>query len=104
MAPARHTRAIKEGGGQPTHLSPARRPSAFGMLYEQMGSSNLAVFGPAAGRNAAAVVLGHVDFELLDIGAERGLPAGVLFGGVEVVRQLLAVAMAHLPSGGQACL
>ena len=55
-------------------------------------------------RGGGLVVVGHVDLELLGVGALGRLPArdGVL--GVEVVGQVLAVAVADLPAGGEACV
>lgn len=45
------------------------------------------------------MVLSHVDLELFGVGAGGRLPARVLFGMVEVVWQVLALAVAHFPVG-----
>lgn len=47
------------------------------------------------------MVLTHVVFERLAVGLCRRLPSRLFGGRIEVVRQILAVAVAHLPAGGQ---
>lgn len=76
------------------------------MLDEQVGGADLALgaAADATGAGAGAVVLGHVDLELLGVGALGGLPAGLLLLGVEVVGEVLGVAVADLPVGGEAGL
>lgn len=44
---------------------------------------------------------GHVLLELLGVGAGRGFPARDLLDRVEVVGEVLGVAMAHLPARRQ---
>lgn len=51
---------------------------------------------------AVAVVLSHVNLELFGVSAGGRLPARVLFGMVEVVWQVLALAVAHFPVGREA--
>lgn len=63
----------------------------------------LSVTGNTAG-SSGAVVLGHVDLELLGVGAGGWLPAAVLVGRVEVVGQVLRLRVAHFPVGGEAGL
>lgn len=75
------------------------------MLNEQVGSANLALCrGPpcAATKGAGAVVLGHVKLELLGVGALWRLPAGLLLLGVEVVGEVLGVAVADFPARWEA--
>lgn len=69
-----------------------------------MRGSDLSVggIGDFAGTGANAVVGGHVDLELLRVGARGGLPAGVLLVGVEVVGEVLGVGVSNLPAGGKA--
>ena len=50
------------------------------------------------------VVVRHVDLQLLRVCPLGRLPSRDGLLGVEVVRQVLAVAVADLPAGGQACL
>lgn len=50
------------------------------------------------------MVFGHVQLELLRVGAGGRLPARVLLTRVEVVRQILAVAVAHFPARGEASI
>ena len=68
-------------------LLPTARPPAIAMLDEQMGGSDLPILGGAGGGRVGggAVVEGHVGLYLVRVGAGRGLPAGFLGGGVEVV-------------------
>lgn len=74
-----------------------------------MGSADLASVDTSGGIvggscTGGAVVLGHVVLELLGVGAWWGLPAGVAVEAVEVVWQVLGVAVADLPVGGEAGL
>lgn len=64
----------------------------------------LSVTGNTTGGRSRAVVLGHVDLELLGVGAGGRLPATILVGRVEVVRQVLGLRVAHFPVGGEAGL
>ena len=80
------------------HLSPAHGPSALAVLDQEVRRPDLARLG-ALGGGGARVVLGHVVFELLRVGSRRRLPARVLLGRVEVVGEVLAVAVADLPVG-----
>ena len=68
-------------------LLPAARPPAIAVLDEQMGGSDLPILGGAGGGRVGggAVVDGHIGLYLVRVGAGRGLPAGLLGGGVEVV-------------------
>lgn len=47
------------------------------------------------------MVLGHVDLELLGVGAGRRLPSAILVGRVEVVGQVLGLRVAHFPICGE---
>lgn len=47
------------------------------------------------------MVLGHVDLELVDVGARGGLPAGGLGRAVEVVGQVLGLGVADFPVFGE---
>lgn len=87
-----------------TDLSPTRRPPAIGVLNQQVGGTDLPWLAGATLEDAAAMVLCHVELELLDVGALGRLPARILLGRVEVVGQVLAIAVAHLPSRRETCL
>lgn len=69
-----------------------------------MGGADLALVrgAPDSTGGGRAVVLGHVDLELLGVGAGGRLPAAVLLGRVEVVGQVLGLRVAHFPVGGEA--
>ena len=84
-------------------LLPTARPPAIAMLDEQMGRSDLPILGGAGGGRVGggAVVDGHVGLYLFRVGAGRGLPAGFLGGGVEVVGQVLGVGVSDFPLGGE---
>lgn len=73
-----------------------------------MGSADLAGVTASSGlggaRSSGSVVLGHVGLEHLGVGSWWGLPAGVALAAVEVVRQVLGVAVANLPVLGEAGL
>jgi hypothetical protein len=71
------------------------------VLDEQVCGADLPRLG-ALSHQATAVVLGHVKLQLLCVGARRGFPSRVLLCRVEVVRQVLALTVAHLPVGGEA--
>ena len=81
-----------------TDLSPTHGTTRLAVLHQEMGSTNLARL---AARTVCAVgwavVLGHVKLELLRVGAGGRLPAAVLLGGIEVVREVLAVAVSYFP-------
>lgn len=93
------------GEGFLADLFPARGVSALVVLDEQVGGPDLAlghgdVLGlDVAGGGAVAVEVGHVDLELLGVGALGGFPAGNGFFGVEVVGEVFAVAVADFPVG-----
>lgn len=53
--------------------------------------------------SSRAVVLGHVDLELLGVCAGGRLPAAVLLDRVEVVGQVLGLRVADFPVGGETC-
>lgn len=76
------------------------------MFHQQVSGANLAFAASASaavgGASSGTVVLCHVDLELVGIGAWRGLPAAVAVGGVEVVGEVLGLAVAHLPIGREA--
>lgn len=77
------------------------------MFHQQVSGADLALAAAAAsagGARRGAVVLCHVDLELVGVGAWRGLPAAVAVGRVEVVRKVLGLAVAHFPAGGEAGL
>src|SRR6266566_6275600 len=86
-----------------THLSPAHGAAALSVLDEQVGSPDLTRLARLRGHRTR-VVLGHVNLQLLRVRAWGWLPAGRLLGEIEVVGEILAVAVAHLPAGGQARL
>lgn len=44
---------------------------------------------------------GHVPLQLFGVGPLRGLPSRYSFEGIEVVREIFGVAVAHLPTLGQ---
>lgn len=58
-----------------THLAPTGGPAALGMLDQEMGGPDLAWLSAFGWSDGAAVVLGHVDLELLDVGTGWWLPA-----------------------------
>lgn len=93
-------------GPRDLRFPPTGRAAAVGVLDEQMGGADLAAAAETRvrGQHARAVVLPHVRLELLRVGARRRLPARVLGGRVEVVRQILGVGVADLPALGQACV
>lgn len=77
------------------------------MLDEQVRAPDLALVG--AGRavpreGGGGVVVRHVGFEGVGVGAFGGLPAGGFGRGVEVVGQVFGVGVADLPAGGEACV
>jgi hypothetical protein len=87
--------------GADSYLPPTGWSPRLLVLDEQVGGADLARLG-ALSDQAAAVVLGHVELQLLRVGAGGGFPARVLLGRVEVVGQVLALAVAHFPVRGKA--
>ena len=71
------------------------------MLDQQVGSTDFTRCGLRDLAQATAVVFGHVVLELVDIGALGRLPSRRLLGGVEVVGEVLAIAVTHFPVRGQ---
>lgn len=70
------------------------------MFHKQVCGSYLALAASTSaigGASGGAVVLRHVDFEFVGVGAWWGLPAAVAVGRVEVIWQVLGLAVAHLP-------
>jgi hypothetical protein len=58
-----------------THLLPGTRSSALVVLDEEMGTTDLALVGPTAGRQAGGgVVLGHVALQEVLVGIMGRLP------------------------------
>ena len=49
----------------------------------------------------SAVVHGHVSFYFVRVGAGGRLPAGFFGAGVEVIREVLRVGVAHFPLIGE---
>lgn len=45
--------------------------------------------------------LGHVDLELVNVGAGGGLPAGSLGRAVEIIREVLGLGVADFPVFGE---
>lgn len=92
---------------QNTYRFPARGPSGLVVFYQQVSGADLTLAAPAStvrGTSRGAVVLCHVDLELVGIGSWWGLPAAVAVGRVEVVWKVLGLAVAHLPVGREAGL
>lgn len=97
-------------GARDGGLAPAGRPPALAVLDEQVRRADLAL-GPRRRRRrrrrrreppaapAARVVLRHVFLQPFRLRARRRLPSRHLLGRVEVVRQVLGVAVAHFPAG-----
>jgi hypothetical protein len=84
-----------------------RRANLAGLLELLL----LLLLGDCSGRRIAAtrccaarMVFGHVQLELFGVGVGGGLPARSLVDKVEVVGEVLAVAVADLPVGRQAGL
>lgn len=71
------------------------------MLHEQMGGAYLAfkilLLDSVAGQ-VGCMVLTHVMLERLTVRLCRWLPSRLFGGRVEVVRQILAVTVAHFPA------
>jgi hypothetical protein len=70
------------------------------MLDQEVTATDLAfalawVIRPPGG---AAVVVRHVDLQQLGVCAGGGFPSGLLGRGIEVVRKVLGVGMANLPT------
>lgn len=91
--------------GEGTHLAPRTRPPALVVLDQQMRTPDLSLWLLLlllllllARRR---VVLGHVDLELVDVGARGRLPARGLGGAVEVVGQVLGLRVADFPVFGE---
>ena len=73
------------------------------MLDQQVGASDLARGREVCRRDAlGAVVFRHKVLQLVRVGACWGLPSRVFSDGVEVVREVLRIGAAHLPSVRQA--
>lgn len=85
-------------------LSPAGRTTTAFVLDEQMGSADLALGGGdglGSGAKAGAVVGSHVVLQLVRVGPCRRLPAGDLFGGIEIVGEVLGVGVSYFPAVGE---
>jgi hypothetical protein len=82
-------------------LFPAARSSAASMLDKQMATPNLFVVAvPRRIREGwwRAMMLGHVELELLRVSTFGCLPARFFGGRIEVVRKVSRVRMPNLPS------
>jgi hypothetical protein len=53
---------------------------------------------PILGGKGSAMIRRHVDLEFLRVGPRRGLPSRILPGRVEVIREVLALAVTNLPA------
>lgn len=75
------------------------------MLHQQVTRPDLPIVGTGSRRfnSRCAVVLGHVRLKHLGVGAGGGLPARLLLRGIEVVGEVLGVAVADFPAGGETC-
>jgi hypothetical protein len=86
-------------------LAPRGGPPAVAVLHQEVGGADLAIGlldgGTGVGRR---VVCGHELLELLRVGAGRRLPARDFLLAVEVVGQVLGVAVAHFPARGESGL
>ena len=86
-------------------LFPAGWPTAVFVFDEEMSCTNLALTGRAVHPSrGCAVMLGHVDLELLGVGVLRRLPSRLVGLGVEVVWQVLRIRMSYLPVGRETCV
>jgi hypothetical protein len=72
------------------------------MLHQQVGAPNLARDREVCCRDTLrAVVICHILLECIRVGAGWGLPSRVFSFGVEIVREVLCIGTAHLPTLGQ---
>lgn len=86
-------------------LAPRGRAARVPVLDQQVGGADLVGrLGHGGARRGRAVVYGHVFLELLRVRVGRRLPARDLLGGVEVIGEVLGVAVAHLPARGESRL
>lgn len=76
------------------------------MLHKKVAAADLAfaLSGALNTTSRGAMVEGHVHLKLLGIGVRWRFPAGFLGHRVEIVRKVLGVRMANLPSCGKTCL
>lgn len=81
-------------------LPPAAWPPTVSMLNQKVTATDLALALGCAIRppGRGAVVVCHVDLEQLGVCAAGRLPPGLLSRGIEVVRKVLGVGMANLPT------
>lgn len=82
-------------------FAPAARTAAVTVFNEEMGAADLALGWQTRNSCRAGMVVGHVQFQSLGVGARRWLPAGLLCGGIEIVRQVLRVRVANFPVLGE---
>jgi hypothetical protein len=97
------------GGRGNTDLLPAGGIAALPVLDQKMRSpdaslGNLDALGLDVAPRVRAVMVRHVVLELVGVGALGWLPAGNSFYCVEVVGEVLAVAVADLPVGRETSL
>ena len=92
-------------GPSDLRLAPATGASAVPVLHEQMAAADLPLIVAYTIRPIcrAAVVVGHVDLQGFGVRAGGWLPARLLDRRVEVVRKVLGVGVADLPSGWKTC-
>lgn len=96
---------IEMDNGEETHLAPRTGPPALVVLDQQMRTPDLALWLLLLLLllllTRRRVVLGHVDLELVDVGARGRLPARGLGGAVKVVGQVLGLRVADFPVFGE---
>jgi hypothetical protein len=81
-------------------LPPAAWPPTVSMLNQEVTATDPALALACAIRppGGGAVVVCHVDLQQLGVRAGGGFPPGLLGRRIEVVRKVLGVRMANLPS------
>ena len=93
-------------GSSNLRLAPTARSSAVSVLHEKMAAADLplALADTVRPTCGAAVVVCHVDFKGFGVRARGRFPARLFNRRVEVVREVLGVGVADLPSGWKTCL
>lgn len=81
-------------------LPPAAWPSTISMLDQEVTATDLALTLAWAitSHGLGAVVVRHVDLQQLGVCAGGGFPSGLFGRRIEVVRKVLGVGMANLPT------